>query len=86
MSNFEQPKSSKIAALRLAYSIADVTRITGVGRSLLYEEIKEGRLRIRKLGRRTLIFDADLRAWLEGLPEKSCGVPQHNKLELEAHE
>ena len=55
---------------RLAHSICDVAKITGVGRSLLYEEIKEGRLRIRKLGRRTLIFDSDLRAWLESLPEK----------------
>jgi excisionase family DNA binding protein len=55
---------------RLAHSICDVAKITGVGRSLLYQEIKEGRLRIRKLGRRTLIFDTDLRTWLESLPEK----------------
>lgn len=75
MSKVERNIHSQTTSGRLAHSICDVTKITGVGRSLLYEEIKEGRLRIRKLGRRTLIFDADLRAWLEGLPEKSCGVP-----------
>ena len=55
---------------RLAHSISEVVKLTGVGRSVLYEQIGEGRLRIRKLGRRTLIFDADLKAWLESLPEK----------------
>jgi excisionase family DNA binding protein len=55
---------------RLAYSIADVAKITGVGRSFLYEEIKAGRLIVKKAGRRSLIFDADLKAWLAGLPDK----------------
>jgi excisionase family DNA binding protein len=52
---------------RLAHSARDVTRITGVGRSFIYEEIKEGRVRIRKAGRRSLIFDADLKTWLASL-------------------
>jgi excisionase family DNA binding protein len=55
---------------RLAHTISEVVNLTGVGRSVLYEQIGEGRLRIRKLGRRTLIFDTDLKAWLESLPEK----------------
>ena len=55
---------------RLAHSISEVVKLTGVGRSVLYQQIGEGQLRIRKLGRRTLIFDADLKAWLESLPEK----------------
>jgi excisionase family DNA binding protein len=54
---------------KLAYSISDVTKLTGVGRSFIYEQIKAGHLSIRKAGRRTLIFDADLKAWLAGLPE-----------------
>ena len=55
---------------RLAHSISEVVKLTGVGRSVLYEQIGEGRLRVRKLGRRTLIFDADLKTWLASLPEK----------------
>src|SRR5262245_22208612 len=59
------------AAIRLAHSIAEVVKITGVGRSFLYEEIKAGRLNVRKAGRRSLIFDADLKAWLASLPAKN---------------
>ena len=55
---------------RLAHSIADVTKIIGLGRSFIYEQIKEGRLRVRKAGRRSLIFDDDLRAWLAAMPSK----------------
>jgi excisionase family DNA binding protein len=80
MSNSEQTKQSKPAALRLAYSIADVTKITGVGRSFIYEEIKVGRLPVRKAGRRTLIFEADLKAWLASLPEKHPGESKQDKL------
>jgi excisionase family DNA binding protein len=67
-------------ARRLAYSIDDVTKLTGVGRSFVYEEIKSGRLLVRKAGRRTLIFDADLSAWLASLPEKRSGDSKQNKL------
>jgi excisionase family DNA binding protein len=55
--------------VRRAHSISQVTRITGIGRSFLYEEISAGRLAAKKAGRRTLIFDADLNAWLAGLPQ-----------------
>ena len=37
-------------------------------RSMIYQEIQSGRLRARKLGRRTLILAADLSAWLANLP------------------
>lgn len=56
---------------RLVHSIADVTKIIGLGRSFIYEEIKEGRLRVHKAGRRSLIFDADLKTWLAALPDKT---------------
>jgi excisionase family DNA binding protein len=54
---------------RLAHSINQVTKITGIGRSFLYEEINAGRLVVKKAGRRSLVFDADLKAWLESLPK-----------------
>jgi excisionase family DNA binding protein len=70
MSKRERGVHSQETSYRLAHSISDATKITGVGRSFIYEEIKEGRLRIRKAGRRSLIFDSDLKAWLASLPEK----------------
>jgi excisionase family DNA binding protein len=56
---------------KLAYSVDDVPKLTGVGRSFIYEQIKAGRLVIKKAGRRTLIFDTDLKAWLASLPGKA---------------
>jgi excisionase family DNA binding protein len=49
----------------LAVSIAEAAKITGLGRSSLYAEIKAHRLSIRKVGRRTVIAMTDLRAWLD---------------------
>ena len=40
-----------------------------IGRTKAYEEIDAGRLKIRKLGRKTLILRTDAEAWLEALPE-----------------
>lgn len=50
---------------RLAYGINDALAVVPVGRSLLYEEIKAGRLRTFKIGSRTLIAAPDLKAWLD---------------------
>jgi hypothetical protein len=71
---------------KLAYSIDDITKQVGIGRSLLFEEIKAGRLMVKKTGRRTLVIDADLRAWLSNLPAKSAGGPTRNKFNPETHE
>jgi excisionase family DNA binding protein len=51
----------------LAYSIADACRVTSIGRTRLYALIAEGRLEVRKIGRRTLIPAASLRALIEAL-------------------
>jgi excisionase family DNA binding protein len=49
---------------RLAYSVEDVVRATSIGRTGIYAAIKSGALRAHKSGRRTVIFDADLREWV----------------------
>ena len=48
----------------LAVSIPEAARLSGCGRSTLYAEISRGNLKIRKVGRRTIIAMDDLRAWL----------------------
>lgn len=45
-------------------------RKAGCGRTKIFEAIKNGDLKAHKLGRKTLIFDADLRRWLASLPLK----------------
>jgi excisionase family DNA binding protein len=49
---------------KLAFGIAEAVQATNVGRSLLYEEIRAGKLKTFKVGNRTLIATDDLKAWL----------------------
>ncbi|MHB2208533.1 helix-turn-helix domain-containing protein [Methylobacterium sp. CM6257] len=58
----------------LSYGIAEAVKVSGVGRSFLYEQIKSGRLKARKLGRRTLILADDLQSWLSALPTIQAGA------------
>lgn len=59
---------------RLAYSIKRAATVSGIGRSSLYLEIKEGRLIARKCGKRTVILRSDLLKWLDQLPVSGgCG-------------
>jgi hypothetical protein len=50
------------------HPIANACRIGGIGRTKLFELIRDGRVDARKLGRRTLITDTSLREFLDGLP------------------
>ncbi len=52
---------------RRAFSIPEACKVTGIGRTLLYREMQEGRLKVTKIGRRTVIRKADLDAWLQSL-------------------
>jgi len=52
----------------LAYGIDEACVAASVCRDKLYAAIREGLLVARKFGRRTLILDDDLRAFLESLP------------------
>lgn len=51
-------------AQQLAYGIADACKVVSIGRSKLYQEIKDGKLKTFKLHGRTLIAADDLEAWL----------------------
>lgn len=53
---------------KLSYTIPDLVRDTGAGRSKIYEEIAAGRLKVRKLGKRTLVLHCDAIDWLQSLP------------------
>jgi excisionase family DNA binding protein len=53
-----------------AWSIEDTAKRAGCGRTTIYAEIGAGRLKARKIGRRTVILDQDLRGWLAALPAR----------------
>jgi hypothetical protein len=50
------------------YSIEEFGKLYGICRSLVYIEIREGRLRARKVGRRTVIALEDAEDWFSKLP------------------
>ena len=56
-------------AKKLAYSVAELAQVAGVGRTFVYGEINEGRLKLKKAGRRSLILSGDAAAWLASLPD-----------------
>ena len=50
----------------LAYSVAEACRVSSIGKTNLYALAKSGRLEMRKIGGRTLIPAASLRALIDG--------------------
>lgn len=55
----------------IGHSVGDAVAITGSSRTVLYNAMKAGHLRAKKLGARRIILDADLRAWMASLPDAS---------------
>lgn len=53
---------------RIAVTINDAVRISGIKRSTLYLLFKDGAIKPRKNGKRTLVLVADLEAYLNSLP------------------
>jgi excisionase family DNA binding protein len=50
-----------------ALSISEFCARYGIGRTTTYEEIRSGRLRAVKVGRRTLVTESDAESWLATL-------------------
>lgn len=59
---------ARFVAGKVAFSINEFCEAFGVKRDLAYDEIKAGKLKIRKAGRRTLIRAVDACQWLDNLP------------------
>lgn len=59
---------SEIITEKLAYSVEAAAKASHVGRTLIYAELKSGRLRAKKIGRRTIITAEALAEWLNALP------------------
>lgn len=55
-------------ASKRAFSVHEFSKLYGIGRTKTYEELKAGRLRARKIGKRTVIAGDDAEDWLRRLP------------------
>lgn len=51
----------------LAYSIPALSIVTSISRALIYKNIAQNRLKITKVGRRTVVLREDAEAWLRQL-------------------
>jgi len=56
-------------ALRGNLSVDDFLIWAGIGRTKFYQEVKEGKIRIRKIGSKSVVTMPDALAWLNALPE-----------------
>jgi hypothetical protein len=65
--NFSCAEERRRARQR-AMSIARFSEDYAIGRTRAYEELRSGRLRGRKIGKRTIINQDDAEAWLQQLP------------------
>jgi excisionase family DNA binding protein len=57
-----------------ALTIEETAGWAGLGRGRIYEEVRAGRLKISKVGRRTLVRADDARSWLASLSSEA-GFP-----------
>lgn len=51
-----------------AFSVRKFCQMHAIGRTTFYEEVKYGRLRVRKLGKRTLVLREEAERWVDALP------------------
>ncbi len=49
---------------RIAWSIAEISEATGLSVGFLRNDVRRGVLHIKKFGRRVLVLDSDLRAYM----------------------
>jgi hypothetical protein len=61
-------KERQSPSQRRGMSIEDFGERYGPGRTKTFEEIRTGRLRAKKIGRRTIIAEDDAEEWLQQLP------------------
>jgi excisionase family DNA binding protein len=55
---------------KVAFSPEEAAHRAGVGRTLIFAEIKRGRLEAHKAGARTLVTADALMAWIKSLPRR----------------
>jgi hypothetical protein len=52
-----------------AFTVEEFLAWAAIARSKFYQEVNSGRIRMRKIGRKSVIAFPDAMAWLSSLPE-----------------
>ncbi len=60
----DPPEEKPVFEGRLYVRVKEAQKIMGMGHTALYNEINEGRLPVKKSGRKTFIAMKDIHAWL----------------------
>ncbi|GEM_PF-3540080 len=60
---------------KFAYGLDELTKLLGLGRSTLYLEVRAGRLKLAKVGKRSIVLADDLAEYLAGLREGNSARP-----------
>jgi excisionase family DNA binding protein len=59
---------------QIGMSPEEAAKVAGVGRSLIFQALKQRKLEGRKAGRRTIITKTALECWLGNLPKVGEGI------------
>lgn len=59
---------------RMAWGLGEVAEFTGLSLAFLRNEVRAGHLPVRRFGRRVLVRDEDLKAYLDRGSERTDGV------------
>lgn len=66
--------------MKQASSILEVCERYGIARQTLYDEINRGNLKVRKIGKRSIILAEDEQRWVDGLKTlPPAPVPAHTR-------
>ena len=57
-----------------AMTVIEFLAWSRISRTTFYKEVKEGRIPLKKVGKRSLVLVRNAEAWLEGLPSTSNGA------------
>jgi hypothetical protein len=63
---------SRIDTAGGAMSVEEFCRWACIGKTKAYAEVKAGRLQLRKIGAKSIIFRVDAEVWLRNLPTASA--------------
>jgi hypothetical protein len=53
---------------KVTLTVPETLQMIGIGRTRFYEEVRAGRISVRKIGRRSIVLTEDARAYLRNLP------------------
>ena len=72
-------------SIREAFAVREFCARYGICRQTFYDEIKRGRIKARKVGKKTIVLRADADAWAASLPElRTAGREQANREQASA--